>query len=151
VDVGELMNKHAFTEGLRAEASRILMLIFGLRQVQERERQRLFDVEQTQLNGMIQGPLDPDQVQQRQQQMDMERGRLNGFVRGPDDPDVTRTRLDLLRDLHTEATGYRFQQASQAPQRAVAAEMAALQHRMQAQQLAQQEWQVRSQQYGQGR
>jgi hypothetical protein len=146
-----MQQKHSFTEGLRAEAARILTLIFGLRQVQERERQRMFDVEQTQLNGMIQGSLDPDQVQQHQQQMDMERGRLNGFVRGPDDPDVARTRLDLLRDLQTEATGYRFQQTTQMTQRAVAIEMAALQQRMQAQQIAQQEWQVRSQQYGQRR
>jgi hypothetical protein len=146
-----MQQKHSFTEGLRSEAARILTLIFGLRQVQERERQRLFDVEQTQLNGMIQGPLDPDQVQQHQQQMDMERGRLNGFVRGPDDPDLARTRLELLRDLQTAATGYRFQQTTQATQRTVAAEMAALQQRMQTQQAAQQEWQTRSQQYGQGR
>jgi hypothetical protein len=145
------MQKPAFTEGIRAEAARILTLIFGLRQMQERERQRVFDVEQMQLNGLIQGPLDPDQVQQRQQQMDMERGRLNGFVRGPDDPDAARTRLDLVRDVQTEATGYRFQQATQPTQRAVAAEMAALAHRMQAQQMAQQEWQVRSHYYGQGR
>jgi hypothetical protein len=145
------MTKHSLTEGLHYEASRILTLIFGLRQAQEHERQRMFDVEQTQLNGMIQGPLDPDQLQQRQQQMDRERGRLNGFIRGPDDPDAERTRLDLLRDLHTEATGYRFLEATQTTRRAVAAEMAALAHRMQAQQMAQQEWQVRSQQYAQGR
>ena len=146
-----MQQQHSFTEGLRAEAARILTLIFGLRQGQERERQRMFDVEQRQLNGMIQGPLDPDQVQQHQQQMDRERGRLNGLIRGPDDPDAARTRLDLLRNLHTEATGYRFQQATPTTHRVAAAEMAALHQRMQAQQIAQQEWQVRSQQYGQRR
>lgn len=144
------MDKHSSTEGFAAEAGRILRLIFGLRQSHEHEQRQVAEL--TQRNGLVHGPLDVDQEHRLHQQQVQERGMVNGQVQGPGDPDQARTRLELLRDLQTEATGYRFAlQRVQEAERAIGAQLVALEQRMQSQRQAQQEWQLRNQQQGQGR
>lgn len=143
------MAEKSFVEGMRAEAWRVMALIFGMRQHQERER--FLAAEQGYYNGRVQGPLDLDLDQRLAQQRVTESATLNGQVHGPSDPDQGRTRLDLLRDLHTEATGYRFAQAAQETQRGTAMAIAALEQRLQAQRVAQHEWHQHHVQYGQER